>query len=305
MNAPDDVEIPVAVADAIASWQRIFAGRKGANPRDLLRTAAADLWKTLEVDRTVHPVSYTVARQEVCDALQAMAEAAGIGPDDAMSIFASAFKSSSHKSNGQDGSPGHDWDDPDWSLFDDRRGELPGFPVSTMPGAEVIMRAAHGAGVSFDHVAVPLLAIASGVIGTARRIKASRSWTEPAATWAAIVGLSGSGKTPGINVGKRALVEVERNRRTIINEKRRSHEARRESAKLAREQWKAKLKETAEEIVVSLGQYRDVKAAEPMPASAEDPGPFIVPRLFVSDTTIERLSQLNQCAPVWRTDDCR
>jgi hypothetical protein len=191
----------------------------------------------------------------------------------------------------------HSWDDPDFSLLDDRRGELPCFPVSAMPGVEVIMRAAHGAGVSFDHVAVPLLAIASGVIGTARRIKASRSWTEPAATWAAIVGLSGSGKTPGINVGKRALVEVERNRRTIINEKRRSHEARRESAKLAREQWKAKLKETAEEMVVSLGQYRDVKAAEPMPAAAADPGPFIEPRLFVTDSTIERLAQLISARP--------
>ena len=205
-----------------------------------------------------------------------------------------------NRDNGRDhpsAEQAHDWRDPDWSILDDRRGELPGFPVGAMPGAEIIKRAAHGAGVSFDHVAVPLLAIASGVIGTVRRVKASRSWTEPAATWAAIVGLSGSGKTPGMNVSKRSLVEVERKRRTIIDEKRRTHEARRESAKLAREQWKAKLKETAGETVVSLGQYRDVKAAEPMPPEAQDPGPFIVPRLFVSDTTIERLAQLISARP--------
>jgi hypothetical protein len=193
--------------------------------------------------------------------------------------------------------PVHDWDAPDWSILDDRRGELPAFPTNAVPGAEIIALAAHGAGVSFDHVAVPLITIASGVIGTMRRVKASRSWTEPAALWGAMVGLSGSGKTPGINVTKRALVEVERKRRTTIEEKRRSHEARREAAKLAREQWKAKLKETAEETVVSLDQFRGIKAAEPMPAAAEDPGPFIVPRLFVTDSTIERLAQLISARP--------
>jgi hypothetical protein len=135
------------------------------------------------------------------------------------------------------------------------------------------------AGVTFDHVAIPLLAIASGVIGTARRVKASRSWTQPAAMWAAVVGLSGTGKTPGINVAKRALVEVERSRRAAIDKRRRSHEAHREAAKLAREQWKAKLKETAGEAVVSLDKFRNTKAAEPMPIEAEDPGPFVVPRL--------------------------
>ena len=189
------------------------------------------------------------------------------------------------------------WHAPDWSILDDRRGELPDFPADTMPGKEIIGLCAHGAGVSFDHVAVPLLAIASGVIGTVRRVKASRSFTQPAALWAAIVGLSGTGKTPGINVPKRALVEVERARRAAIDEKRRSHEARREAAKLAREEWKDKLKKAAEEKVVPIGQYRDIKAAEPMPAEAEDPGPFITPRLFVTDTTIERLAQLIKARP--------
>jgi hypothetical protein len=115
--------------------------------------------------------------------------------------------------------------------------------------------------------------------------------------WAAIVGLSGTGKTPGINVAKRALAEVERARRASIDEKRRHHEAKREAAKLARKQWETKLKEAAEGNVVSLGQYRGAKAAEPMPAEAEIPGPFIVPRLFVTDSTIERLAELTKARP--------
>ena len=34
----DEIEIAVPVADSIASWRRVFLGRNGADPRDLLRT---------------------------------------------------------------------------------------------------------------------------------------------------------------------------------------------------------------------------------------------------------------------------
>jgi hypothetical protein len=88
-----DIEIPAAVADEIASWRRIIGGRKnGVDARNLLRNAASELWITLQIDRTVHPDAHTVVRQEVIDALQEMAEAADIGPDDAQTIFAEAFK---------------------------------------------------------------------------------------------------------------------------------------------------------------------------------------------------------------------
>ena len=99
MSATDDVEISTAVADAIASWRRVFAGRNGASAHDLLRKAAADLWESLEIDRTVHPDSHIVARQETIDALQEMAELGGIGPDDAQLIFAESFNGKS-KANG-------------------------------------------------------------------------------------------------------------------------------------------------------------------------------------------------------------
>jgi hypothetical protein len=89
----NDVEISVPVADEIASWQRIIEGRhNGVDARVLLRNAAIELWQTLEIDRTVHPESHAVARQEVVDALEFMAEGAGVGPDDAQAIFAEAFR---------------------------------------------------------------------------------------------------------------------------------------------------------------------------------------------------------------------
>ena len=57
----------------------------------------------------------------------------------------------------------HGWDDPDWTLLDDRRGKLPDFPVDVLTPAwqEWLLRACHGAGVRPEHVAVPLIGVAS------------------------------------------------------------------------------------------------------------------------------------------------
>src|SRR5262245_15295069 len=99
------------------------------------------------------------------------------------------------------------WDEPDWSILDDRRGELPKFAMDVLSGpcADWTARAAHGAGVTLDHVVVPLLGVSSSLIGTARRVEAARSWTQPMTLWTAIVGFSGSGKTPGLDCTRRAL----------------------------------------------------------------------------------------------------
>src|SRR4051794_13625547 len=187
------------------------------------------------------------------------------------------------------------WDDPDWSILDDRRGDLPEFPLDVV-GAQCrdwVERAAHGAGATPAHVAVPLLSIASGLIGTARRVQASRSWTQPMTFWSAIVGFSGSSKTPGIDATKRALTLIQRDDRSKVADLHREHQGRVEAAKAAKAIWKQQVKEAAEGNVVSLSEFRGVKGSEPvMPPEAVDPGPFVAPRLFVSDATIERLAVL-------------
>jgi Protein of unknown function (DUF3987) len=192
------------------------------------------------------------------------------------------------------------WADPDWSILEDRRGDLPEFPIDMLSAAcqGWVARAAHGAGVTPGHVAVPLLGITSSLIGTARRVMASRSWTQPLTTWTGVVGFSGTGKTPGIDATKRALSQIERDRRSKIVELQRAHEGRVEAAKAARAQWKKELKSTAQGKVVSMEEYRNKAASEPaMPAAAADPGPFVAPRLYVSDVTIERLAVLLQVRP--------
>jgi hypothetical protein len=172
----------------------------------------------------------------------------------------------------------YSWEAPDWSVLDDRRGELPDFPLDIFSDRirGWVKRSAHGAGGAADHVAVPLLGIASGLIGTARRVRASKSWSEPCAIWTAIVGNSGTGKTPGMEVTKRALDRVEETREPEIAERQRKHEERAERATVELKQWKKAMQEALE-----------AKQPPPKkPASADAVGDFVMPRLYVSDVTI-------------------
>lgn len=181
------------------------------------------------------------------------------------------------------------WGEPDWSVFEDTRGQLPEFPEAVLSPEirEYVTRAARGAGVTFAHVAVPLLCIASGIIGASRRVQASRSFIQPLSIWGAIVGNSGSGKTPGFSVVTRALAEIERQQSSRLGELQRAHETKAEAAKVALKQWTAAVEEAVE-----AG-----RSAPPKPPEAVKVGPFTRPRLYVSDVTIERVAVLIQARP--------
>jgi Protein of unknown function (DUF3987)/Bifunctional DNA primase/polymerase, N-terminal len=181
------------------------------------------------------------------------------------------------------------WGEPDGTLFDDRRGELPDFPVETLPASlrEWLLRSARGAGVTPAHVAVPLLGIASSLIGTARRVRACRSWSEPLTMWVAVIGFSGTGKTPGLDVTRRVLSVIERSRKQKIAELQREHETRAQKAKSEKKKWE---KAVAEAVEANL-------PAPPKPAGATEPGPFVAPRLCLSDGTIERIAVLLEARP--------
>ena len=185
--------------------------------------------------------------------------------------------------------PIHDWSDPDWSILDARRGDLPEFPLHVFSEKfqAMIERTAKGAGVTSAHVAVPLLGIASSVIGIARQIEATKSWLQPTTCWAALIGYSGTGKTPGINVSKRAVNKVRELCKAAEEERRLKYETKQEAALAARKAWKKSVEEAA----------ANGTPAPLMPASAIDPGPFIPLRLYVADATIERLADLLQARP--------
>ena len=181
------------------------------------------------------------------------------------------------------------WDDPDWSLLDTQRGSLPDFPLGVFSPKlqEVVERTSKGAGVTRAHVAVPLLGISSGLIGYSRRLRATASWVQPATCWTALVGYSGTGKTPGHSVTRRAAKEVEQLRKKAEEKRKRDHETKKLAAKAAYDNWKQKVQEATEAGV----------PAPTMPEAAADPGKYVPIRLIVNDGTIERLAELLQARP--------
>ena len=243
-------------------------------------------------------------RQTACNSLLAAALSCGLDEQEARRTLQSGLEAGAkepHKALEQNeeeaeiedeteaGASDHTWMDPDWSLLDDRRGELPEFPIGVFAPQwrDLIERLAHGAGVTVGHVAVPMLSIASSLIGTARRIAPSRSWSEPLTLWTAVVGFSETGKTPGLDVTKRPLSQIEYLRRHKVDALRCAHQTRHEAARAASKKWKADV-----QAAVDNGQK-----APPIPADAIEPDEFIAPRLYVSDATVERFAVLLQARP--------
>jgi len=181
------------------------------------------------------------------------------------------------------------WDEPNRELIEDRRGDLPEFPLHVLNDAsrDWLMRAACGAGVTPAHVVVPFLTVASSLIGAARRVRPHKAWSEPFTVWTAIVGQSGTGKTPGLDVSRRALSAIDRARAPDIADLERRHDARVEAAKIQHRLWR-------ERVAAAVAGNTE---PPPRPAEADDIGKFAAPRLFVSDSTTERLLVLLQARP--------
>jgi hypothetical protein len=194
----------------------------------------------------------------------------------------------SERSNGATPA-GASWADPDWSIIEDRRGDLPAFPVDVLPEPwqPWLERAARGAGVMPDHVALPLLGSAAGLIGAARRVRASKSWSEPICLWTSVVGFSGTGKTPGLDVVRRPMSRIERSRSGSVEEQRAAYAKRAAAAKAALKKWRKEVDEA-----VANG-----KPPPDQPKDAGAPPPFVAPRFYVSDATIERVAVLIEARP--------
>ena len=82
--------IPEAIARDLASWRRTIENARDENALDLLRRAAADLFRAGKINKSVHPESVAVVNQEIVDCLHYMADVAGVDPDDAQLIFSQA-----------------------------------------------------------------------------------------------------------------------------------------------------------------------------------------------------------------------
>lgn len=74
------------------------------------------------------------------------------------------------------------------------------FPVDALPAPirGFVENVANTVGCDPSYVALPLLSALAAAIGNTYRIQLKKGWTEPAIVWSAIVGDSGSGKSPAL-----------------------------------------------------------------------------------------------------------
>jgi len=146
------------------------------------------------------------------------------------------------------------------------------FPANVLPepirGFVTEAAAALGCDVSF--VALPTLSALAAAIGNARRIELKASWREPCVFWTAVVGDSGSLKSPALGL---ATAELRRLQSEALD----AHE----SQMKTHEQFAL-----LHEADLAAWKRTGRKNAEPPPEPPEEPKPA---RYLTTDTTIEAL----------------
>ena len=146
------------------------------------------------------------------------------------------------------------------------------FPVELLPEPmrNFVMVCANAMTCDPSYVALPLISAVASVIGNTRTIQLKPGWTEPAVVWTAVVGESGTKKSPPFRQAIKALRELEK------------YELGEYQDRLAL--YEKKKKEYAK--VLSLWK-KDKKDTSDPPEEPKEPRPA---RLIVSDVTIEALS---------------
>lgn len=153
--------------------------------------------------------------------------------------------------------------------------------------ARWISNAAAAKGAPPDYIFAALLAAAGAAVGNARWVSPWRGWAEPPILWVMTVGLPSAGKSPAIDAAVAPLRRAEAPLRAAAEAELAAWHERAEVAKLAEATWR-----DAARAALKTGD-------EPPSRSDDcDPGPRPhVPRLVVSDATIERLGVILAAQP--------
>lgn len=152
------------------------------------------------------------------------------------------------------------------------------FPVDVLPEPirSFVTEAAKAIGCDASYIALPMLSGLASAIGNTHRIALKGSWTEPAIVWTAIVGDSGTAKSPALELGLRPI-------------RKRQHDAMKVHAEA--------MKQHADAMAMherDATQWRKSKSQTPPPAKPEAP---IADRCWTDDTTTEALGVLLQQNP--------
>jgi len=152
------------------------------------------------------------------------------------------------------------------------------FPSEVLPepARSFVQASARAIGCDESFIALPLLAALASAIGNTRRIELKYGWAEPAIVWAAVVGDSGTLKTPAF---KAAMKPARKAQAAAFKEH-----------ALAQAAWEADhLRYEAELLAWKRAAGSDKGQAGDPP---EKPAAPIARRYIVSDTTIEALAPI-------------
>ena len=148
------------------------------------------------------------------------------------------------------------------------------FPTDALPEPirGFVVAGAKAIGCDPSYLALPLLTALAAAIGNTRRIQLKRGWSAPAIIWTAIVGESGTSKTPAFKLVMRPIRDRQRRALEAHAEAMKQYETDLARYEKAMQKWKRE-NNTEEE-----------PPAKPDPPSAK--------RYIVSDTTVEALAPL-------------
>ncbi|MDF3856390.1 YfjI family protein [Paracoccus pantotrophus] len=183
-----------------------------------------------------------------------------------------------------------EWPDADLRLLKAEIPEPPALPldqVFSVRWADWMRKAAECKGAPADYVVASVLSVCGSLIGNTRWASPWQGWAEPPVPWFMIIGNPSAGKSPGLDAVLMPLKKSERQMResaqTDINDWR----AKAEVARLAESTWKEAVKAA-------------IKAGEDPPSrpASANPGPEpVMPRLAVSDATVEKLAVIMSSQP--------
>ena len=153
------------------------------------------------------------------------------------------------------------------------------FPISLLPNPirGYVSAAGDAIGIDPSFVALPIIAALGSAIGNTRRIELKPGWQEPPILWTAIVGDSGTLKTPSLSAATERLEYVQ-------NKHFAEHQAAMDAFVSAQLNYAANLE--------GWKKTKGVRGDAP-----EAPQAPVMPRVMVSDVTVESLADRLQDSP--------
>jgi len=99
------------------------------------------------------------------------------------------------------------------------------------PVAEYVRQGAQALGCDTAYLALPALSVVASVIGNTRAIKLKGGWYEPSVVWSAVVGDSGTLKTPAYLKAVSYLFRLQKRLLEDHKERMKAHQAAKKKAK--------------------------------------------------------------------------